>query len=769
MTLDPGSKLGPYEIVASLGSGGIGEVYRARDTRLGRVVAVKVLHLHLCASAEAKHRFEREARTISSLNHPNICHLYDVGEQEGINYFVMEYLQGETLAQRLQKGAMPLKCTIKIALAVADAMDVAHNNGVIHRDFKPSNVLITQRDEVKILDFGLAKSTVVGGSGEAIDADEITLSSDFQLTEPGAAVGTIAYMSPEQARGEKVDVRTDLFSIGVVLYEMTTGRRPFVGPTAAVIFDAILNRQPLAPSVLNAAVASSLERTIMRLLAKDRSARLQTAHELLDELHRVLLDSENHDQHTSAICAASIVVLPFEDLSPDRSQQPFCEGMAAEIISALGNVEGLRVISRTSAVRCRDKGMDISEIGQHLNVQRVLEGTVRKSGARLRVTAQLVNSCDGTQVWSQRYDRGEGDIFDIQEEIATAIVRNLKGRLVGSQTPAIKRTTHSVEAYKLYLKGRYFWERRNRTALQNAVTYFEQAIATDPDYALAHAGLADCHTIMGIYSIRPTHEVYPRALNLAKRALELDPDLAEAYSSLGAVKHFLEWEWDGAITCYTRALELDPRIAIARIWRATVLIATNRRPEEAIADSIAAIKLEPDSGLIAYIAAINHYWGRDPDSAATLIERALELEPKAIFAHWVRALIFSIKGLHEESISATLRAVSIANHHPLLVSALGAAYARAGHTAEAEELIAELCSRSGREYIAPQYIAEIYLALDRTAEACEWFEHAVDESNPLFLGAAVAQQYDPLRNEPRFRALLRRMNLASGRTDIGFG
>ena len=759
MTLTPGTKLGRYEIQAPLGAGGMGEVYRARDTRLERAVAIKVLSSRLCADPEAKERFEREARVISSLNHPNICRLYDIGEQNGVKFLVMEYLDGQTLAQRLQKGPLAMKEILNAGVALADALTAAHTAGVIHRDFKSANLFLTHGNEVKILDFGLAKSSA-RSSGQTAPAlvDEATISIAPQLTIEGAALGTVAYMSPEQARGESVDVRTDLFSCGVVLYEMTTGRRPFNGPTAAVVFDAILNRQPVAPSILNAAVFPSLERVITRLLAKDRSKRFQHAQDLLNEL-RGIAERNTGKQPQTAADGGSIAVLPFEDLSPDRSQQAFCEGMAAEIINVLGAIQGLRVISRTSAVRCREKGMDIGEIAQHLNVQTVLEGTVRKSGARLRVTAQLISSCEGSQIWSERYDRSEGDVFDIQEEIANAIVKNLKGRLMSGQLPTVRRVTDNVDAYKLYLKGRYAWERRNRAALQNAITYFEQAISADPDYALAHAGLADCYMIMGVYSIRPTREVYPRALQLALRALELEPELAEAHHSLGAVKQFLEWNWSEADACYTRALELDPRLTVTRGWRATLYVASMMRRQDGLTESFDAMKLEPDSGLIAYIAAINHYWARDLDGAAELIERALELEPKAVFAHWVRALIFSVKGYHEEAISATMRAVLVANHHPLLVSALGAAYARAGKRAEAEKLINELNERSTREYIAPMYIADIYLALDRLMEAIEWYERAVDEHNPLLIGIAVAPHYDPLRNEPRFRALLRRMNL----------
>ena len=761
MSLAPGTRLGPYEITAPLGAGGMGEVYCARDTRLERSVAIKLLPSLRCADATAKRRFEQEARAISSLNHPNICALYDVGEETGTPYLVMEYLEGETLAQRLQKGMLPLVDALPIAIAIADAMNFAHTNGIIHRDMKAANLYLTRRNEAKILDFGLAKrfSTV-----DACAASTVAPGSTFdvapQLTSPGTVVGTIDYMSPEQARGEKVDFRTDLYSFGVVLYEMMTGKRPFVGVTPAVVFDAILNRQPLSPSILNTAIPLSMERLIIRLLAKDRSARVQTASGLLDELRKIEFERTTIEQSFSKRQAtSSIAVLPFEDLSADRSQQPFCEGVAAEIINALGEIEGLRVISRTSSVHCRERGMGISEIGGHLNVQTILEGTVRKSGARLRMTVQLVDSRDGVQIWSDRYDRKEGDVFDIQEEIARSIVRKLKGTLMSGESLNVKRVTDSVEAYKLYLKARYFWERRNRVALQSAMTYFEQAISADPNFALPHAGLADCYTILGNYSIRPTYDVQPKALRLAERALELDPDLPEGNVSLAAVKHFLEWDWTSANRYYTRAIELNPRLAIARSWRATLLLITGTKSPDPLTESVDAMKLEPDSGGIAYIAGINHYWGGDVDTAGALIDRAIELEPMAVFAHWVRASVFSVKGLHEEAISTTLRATSAANHHPLLVSALGAAYARAGRVGDANDLIKELQSRSGREYIAPQYIAEIHLALGHSEQACDWFERAVNEHNPLIIGLGTAPHYAPLRHEARFRAILRRMNL----------
>ena len=736
----------------------MGEVYRARDTRLERPVAIKILPAQFSSDPLRKQRFGREARAISGLNHPNICRLYDVGEQDEIHYLVMELLEGETLGERLRTGPLPVADSLKIGIQVAEALDTAHSSGVIHRDLKPANVFLTRRGEVKILDFGLAKATGADGATEATLGDgDATLTGGAQLSTPGTALGTVAYMSPEQARGEPVDERSDLFSLGIVLYEMTTGEQPFAGPTAAVLFDSILHRQAKSPSALSPAIPISLERLIQRLMAKDPAARHGKAREVLDELRNIERQQSSSHSNPAAQNVPSIAVLPFEDLSPDRSQQPFCEGMAAEIINALGGVQGLRVISRTSAVRCREKGMDLGEIGQHLGVQSVLEGTVRKSGSRLRVTAQLISTNDGSQTWSERYERNEGDVFDIQDEIAAAIVKNLKGKLVDSAA-AVQRATGNLEAYKMYIKGRYYWERRNRASLQSAMTHFEQAIAADPEYALPHSGLADCYTVMGVYTVKPNKEIYPKALMLAKRALELDPDLPEGHLSLGIIRLVLEHDWIGAEASLTKALDLEPRLAVARAYRAFVFTFTKRWPK-AKSESILTIKDEPDSGLIWYLAAGAHYYACDLDTAAEFIERALELEPKAVFTHWIRSAILSLKGRHEEAISENLKAVLSSDHHPMLVSGLGAAYARAGRTAEAEDLILELKNRSAREYIASQWIAEIYLALERIPDALLWFERAFEERNTFLMALATAPQYVPLHNEPRYRALLQKMNL----------
>ncbi len=756
MPLVAGHKLGPYEIAAPIGAGGMGEVYRARDTRLGRTVAIKILPSQFSSDPIRKQRFEREARTVSGLNHPSICHLYDVGNHEEILYLVMEFLEGETLAERLRIGPLPLTDSLRIGIQIADGLEMAHGSGVVHRDLKPANLFLTKHGDLKILDFGLAKADSSGVSGQSIGPGDLTLTHGDGLSSPGMALGTAAYMSPEQARGEPVDARSDVFSFGIVLYEITTGRQPFTSSSAAMLFDSILHRQPQAPSSMNPSVPIALERLIQRMMAKDPAARPGRAKDVSDELRTIQQQSSSHSR-PAATSTPSIAVLPFEDLSADRSQQPFCEGMAAEIITALGAVKGLRVISRTSAVRCREKGMELSEIGQHLGVQSVLEGTVRKSGSRLRVTAQLISTQDGSQTWSERYDRGEGDVFDIQDEIAAAIVKNLKGRLI-SGAPAVRRATDNPEAYKLYLKGRYFWERRNRSSASNAVTYFEQAIALDPDYALAHTGLADCYVLMAVYSIKPYKEVQPLARAMVERALELDPDLPEAYLSLGAVQSLLDYDWAGGEASFLRALELNPKFAVARVYRANVLTWTGRTAE-ARSEVNLALKDEPDSALMYYLGSLAYFHANDLDAAKRLVERALELEPTAIFALWIRGWIYCLQGKAEEIIPAMLQAVLASNHHPMLVSVLGVAYARAGRTAEAEELLLELKNRSARECIISQAIGDIYLFLGRTSEALDYLERGFDEHNSFISMMASGPQYAVLRKDPRGRALALKLNL----------
>ncbi|MGC2621245.1 MAG: protein kinase, partial [Acidobacteriaceae bacterium] len=479
MPAAPGSKYGPYEIEAPLGAGGMGEVYRARDTRLGRTVAIKILPAHLCETREAKERFDREARAISSVSHPNICHLYDVGVQDGLSYLVMEYLEGETLADRLAKGSLSFDVLAKMVIEIGEGLDKAHRAGLVHRDLKPANLFITQDGHVKVLDFGLAKSLEV--LSDATSGDGATVAGAMNFTTPGLTVGTIAYMSPEQARGEAVDGRSDLFSLGTVMYEMATGQKAFGGSATAVIFDAILNRQPHSLGEVRPDLPPVFASLVNRLMAKnpaDRPASACEVCEALAEMQRARMNTSSTKTKAQARIP-SIAVLPFANLSADPDSQYFSDGLSEDLISGLTRLQGLQVASRTSAFRFRGGNLDIREIGRQLNVEAVLEGSVRRAGQRLRITAQLVNVADGYQLWSERYDREITDIFAIQDEITTAIIRTLEPTLLGQQVSVTTRHSENIQAYELYLKGRRYWEQRSESGLRAGLECFRAAVDLD--------------------------------------------------------------------------------------------------------------------------------------------------------------------------------------------------------------------------------------------------------------------------------------------------
>ncbi len=482
---------------------------------------------------------------------------------------------------------------------------------------------------------------------------------------------------------------------------------------------------------------------------------------MLDELRAITraLDSGSSASRSGAVELPSIAVLPFSDLSPGKDQQCFCEGMADEIITALSALGSIRVASRTSAIRAKEKGLDIGEIGDRLSVQTVLEGSVRTAGHRLRIAVQLTRANDGHQIWSERYDRNMDDVFEVQDEIARAIAEALKVKLApGSAGPEVRRGTDDLEAYNLYLRGRYHWGRRNRWRLKVALDCFEQAIARDASYAEAWAGLADCYTVMGVYSVKPARECRGPALNAATRALDLAPSLAEAHHAMGATKLWLEWDWKGAEASLRRAIELNPRAALSHVYLAIALVYTGRILE-GVASVDRALSLEPDSPVVTYVAHGTLMWARKFDRAEKGLLRALELEPDAVFVYWGRAQALIHLGRLDEAIQYAARGVDIGERQPLLLCALGQAYAAAGRVAEAEAVLAEMTERSSREYIAPLYFLDIYCALGRVEEACDWLNRAYADGNGFLPKLRCAAEYDGLRDHPRFRAVLDKMRL----------
>ena len=744
-----GQTISHYRILATLGSGGMGVVYRAEDTRLGRPVALKFLPPERAVDPDAVERLRREARAASALNHPNICTIYDIGESDGRHFIAMELVEGETLAARIAGRPLPLAEALPIAVQLAEALDWAHARGIVHRDLKPANILVTPAGHAKILDFGLAKQC---GLADATIAES--------LTSAGTALGTIAYMSPEQARGLHVDARSDIFSFGLTLYEMLTGEPAFSGTTSAVIFDGILNRGISPARMRTPSVPPALDRLIAATVAKDPAARPQRIRDVADELRAMLrAGSSGSGPHAAPKAMPSVAVMPFRDLSPARDQEYFCEGIADDIITALSGLGGIQVASRSSAVRCQEKGLDLAEIGQRLNVQHIVEGSVRKAGNRVRITAQLTSVGDGYQLWAERYDRDLDDVFAVQDDIARTIVERLRVKLAASEDiPLVRKGTDNPEAYTLCLKGRYHWARRNRWHLRAALECFEKAVALDPGYALSHTGIADCYNVMAIYGIRPGKEVAPFAVRAAARALELDPMLAEAHHSTAPPPNGSSVTIKARKRSLNRAAELGPKLAITRVYQA-LLMAMLGRPLEAAAAAARGIAIEPDSAMVAYIAGGASFWIRDFENADRYTRQATELEREAAFPQWIRSLQLSVHGRHDEAIAAAERAAIVGQRQPLLVSGLGAAYGRAGRLSDAQAILDELNTPPAGDYAAPMWAGDVCLAMGRLDEALDYFERAIDDRNALLLRMSTSPEFDALRGRPRFNDLLRRVNL----------
>ena len=748
MPAAPGTKYGPYEIEAPLGAGGMGEVYRARDTRLGRTVAIKILPPHLCETREARERFDREARAISSVSHPNICHLYDVGVQDGLSYLVMEYIEGETLADRLSKGPLALDVLVKMVVEIGEGLDKAHRAGLVHRDLKPANLFITQDGHMKVLDFGLAKS--LEALGDATSGDAATVAGGMNFTTPGLTVGTIAYMSPEQARGEEVDCRSDLFSLGAVMYEMATGQKAFSGSATAVIFDAILNRKPQSLAEIRPDLPPALASIVTRLMAKNPRDRYGSASEVceaLAEMQRSRMNSSSTRTMAQARIP-SIAVLPFANLSADPDSQYFSDGLSEDLISGLTQLQGLQVASRTSAFRFRGGDLDIREIGRQLNVEAVLEGSVRRAGQRLRITAQLVNVTDGYQLWSERYDREITDIFAIQDEITTAIIRTLEPTLLGQQVSVTTRHSENLQAYELYLKGRRYWEQRSESGLRAGLECFRAAVDLDPNYGLAYLGIADSFTILAVYGYIAPGDGRPRAESALKKALELSPDLPEAWFTQG-MSTTIFGAHSTADSMFLRGIEVLPRSSLLHAY-VGLHYGSHRRPAEALEYARKATELDPLAPLIPGINALSLQCAGIYEEAIREANRALELQPNFLLGLWAKMLAACHAGQYTMSIETGERLCAITRRAPTYLGLLGMAYAKAGQPEKALAMREEMTlRRESGEFVSPGAFLPIDYALgDMQAARADLEAYIAEGANGWGIFVMMGSYLDDIGADP---------------------
>jgi serine/threonine protein kinase/Tfp pilus assembly protein PilF len=750
-----GTRLGPYELVRPLGEGGMGEVYRARDTRLGREVAVKVLPQRFAFDVGFRERFHREARAIAALSHPNILAIHDVGESGDTLWSVTELLEGETLRERLNAAALPARKAIETAVHIAEGLAAAHEHGIVHRDLKPENVFLTTDGRVKILDFGLARV-------EDGDQDR-TLE---MKTVPGTVLGTAGYMSPEQVRGLPADARSDIFSLGAVLYEMVSGRRAFQRETTAETMTAILHEDPPELS-RSGRLSPELCDVVTHCLEKRREQRFQTARDLAFALK--VLDREERSAssrsgavgstsaHASGVTAggASIAVLPFRNLSAEAENEYLSDGVTEEIIGALSRVDALRVASRTSSFAFKGKAEDVRRIGAQLGVQSVLEGSLRRAGSRIRVAAQLVDVATGYQLWSERYDRQMEDVFELQDDLARAIAGALKVRLLGAEdAPLVARETQDVEAYNHFLKGRYFFNRREP---RSAIAEFEKAIARDPRYASPYNGLCDASCVFGFYGGIDTRTAFARARAAAEKAREIAPDAPDTHISFALIEHYFGWDVARLDRELSAALAKEPRSAAAHSWLA-LGISFHGRAAEAREHALTAVRLEPLSANFQTNVGWTYMAEGDLERALAEFRRALAIDPTALYPLWASAMNLRLLSLHDEALSAMRTAVeATSREQSFYVGLLGAVLAAAGRREEAAAIRAELSARAETEYVAPIHVLPLLVELGDLDAAIAAFTRACDERNGLAWWVRSNPMYRPLWGDPRYPAVASRI------------
>lgn len=786
-----GETLGHYRILEKVGAGGMGVVYRAHDERLDRDVALKVLPEERLADEDAMKRIRKEALSLSKLNHPNIAAIYDFDAQDGVDFLVMEFIPGETLAQRLANGSLAEKEVVAQGVQIAAALEEAHEKRVVHRDLKPGNIMVTSGGQAKVLDFGLARLLQAGGDASATET----------LTDTAGVAGTLPYMAPEQLRGGQTDRRADLYALGAVLYEMATGRKAFHEESAPRLIDAILHEPPVPPRYVNPRISAELERIILKCLDKEPENRYQSARELGIDLRRVRTSpgppaplrrpSRIRWQAIATLTLAfllflatlialnvggwrdrlrgagtvprikSLAVLPLANLSGDPAQEYFADGMTDALITDLGKISALRVISRTSVMQYKRGWKPVREIAKDLSLDAVVEGSLLRSEGRVQITARLIQAKTDTQIWSQSYERDIQDILTLQSEVAQAIADEIRVKLTPEEQVRIS-TTHAVspEAFDAYLKGRHYWEERSEEGLKKSLEYFRQAIERDPTYARAYAGLADSYATLGNNRFLRPNESFPKAKAAALKSLEIDEGLAESHASLAFALWNYDLDWNAVEKEYKRAIQLNPGYPTAYHWYAAYLSGMGRH-----AEAIAAIKkareLDPLSPRINANVGLVLYFAREYDHAIEELQKALEMDPTSGAAYFYLGMARLQKGEHQQAIAALERSRQFFDGLPELVLELAYTNAVAGKRNEARGMLSRLMREQNPGYIPALWVARLYAALGEKGEAFQWLQRAYEERSPQLPFLKVDPRLDTLRSDPRFQDLLRRIKLQS--------
>jgi serine/threonine-protein kinase len=781
-----GRTISHYKITATIGAGGMGEVYLAEDIQLDRKVAVKILPSELAQDRERMSRFVREAKAASAIDHPNIVHVYEIGEDDNLHFIAMQYVEGETLRRKINEKPLSIDEFLQYAIQLTDAITEAHARGITHRDLKPANIMISGKGHVKLLDFGIARIE------KTAPTQEISGFETMSHTKKGAVIGTIAYMSPEQALGKNLDHRTDIFSMGILFYEMITGKHPFSGNNPSETIDKIIHSHPDAISRLNYSVPQELERIIRKCLEKDPANRYQSASEILVDLRNLTRDLNSNEvriENTSVIpkistivgavlailivasvfyfyarpkkAIDSLAILPFANTGGDPNIEYVSDGITESLINNLSQLPKLRVMARTTVFTYKGKQIDPRKVGQELKVQAVLTGKLTQVGDTLIIQGELVNTADGSQLWGEQYNRKFSDILTVQGTIAKEIAERLRYKITGEQEKLLtKRYTENTEAYQLYLKGRYFWNQRTPASLQKSMEFYQQAINKDPNYALAYAGMADSYVALPSINDADPKECYPKAKIAVAKALELDDTLVEAHATMMFIKSHYDWDWAGVEKEYRRAVELNPNYPVTHATYGGYLNKL-KRPTEGIVELKRALELDPLSRASNMLLGRAYFLARQNDQAIDQLRKTLEIDPDFLPARTHLAMAYIQKKMYSQAIEELSKGGERARQYDELLTLIGYIYAVTGQRVEALKVVDQLKERSKQRYVSPYFIAIVYAGLREKDQTFEWLQKAYDDRSFRISYVAVQPEFDNIRSDPRYADLIRKLNLPS--------